>query len=99
MRKLLTILIILNIATMAYALRASRPLTLTMPLTQDQLTQLNAYLNDIWNMQNGRFELDIVTTSKSGAKNGEVWIKKTGSTYYLEIKAGDAVRTSPAFTP
>lgn len=99
MRKLLIVLIVLNIATMAYALRASRPLTLTMPLTQDQLTQLNVYLNDIWNMQSGRFELDIVTTSKSGAKNGEIWIKNTGGTYYLEVKAGGAVRTSPAFTP
>lgn len=99
MKKFLIILIVLNIATMAYALRASRPFTLTMPLTQDQLTQLNNYLNDIWNMQGGRYEADIVTTSKSGAKNGEIWIKKTGATYYLEFKAGDAVRTSPAFTP
>lgn len=99
MKKILIILIILNIATVGYCLRASRPFTLTMPLTQDQLTQLNNYLNDIWNMQSGRFELDIVSTSKSGAKNGEIWIKKTGSTYYLEFKAGDAVRTSPAFTP
>ena len=99
MKKFVIALLILNIATIGYALRASRPPVLTMPLTQDQLTQLNVYLNDLWNMQNGRFELDIVTTSKSGAKNGEIWIKKTGATYYLEFKAGDAVRTSPAFTP
>ena len=99
MRKIVIAFVILNIATIGYALRASRPPVLTMPLTQDQLTQLNVYLNDLWYMQTGRIELDIVTTSKSGARNGEVWIKNTAGTYYLEFKAGDAVRTSPAFTP
>ena len=99
MKKLLIILIILSFASLGYGLRVFRPPVLTIPLTQDQLNQLNTYLTDIWNIQNGRFELDIVTTSKSSAKNGELWIKKTGSTYYLEFKAGDAVRTSPAFTP
>lgn len=99
MRKVIVMLVIMNIATLGYALRVARPPTLTMPLTQDQLTQMNNYMEDIWDMQNGRFELDIVTTSKNSAKNGEIWIKKTGSTYYLEFRAGDAVRTSPAFTP
>lgn len=99
MRKALILLVILNIGTIAYALRVSRPPVLTMPISQEQLNQLNTYLSDLWNVQNGRIDLDIVTTSKSAAKNGEVWIKKTGSTYYLEFKAGDAVRTSGAFTP
>src|SRR3990167_303708 len=99
MKKIVIALIILNLATFGYALRASRPPVLTMPLTQDQLTQLNVYLNDLWYMQTGRIEIDIVSSSKTNAKNGEVWIKKTGATYYLEFKAGDAVRTSPAFTP
>ena len=99
MKKIVIVLIIMNIATIGYALRASRPPVLTMPLTQDQLTQLNVYLNDLWYMQTGRIELDITTSSKTNAKNGEVWIKNTAGTYYLEFKAGDAVRTSPAFTP
>jgi len=93
MKKIIIALVILNIATIGYALRASRPPVLTMPLTQDQLTQLNVYLNDLWNMQNGRFELDVVTSTKSSAKNGEIWVFNDSGTYKLQFKAGGSVRT------
>ena len=98
MRKILIILVVLNIATMGYALRVSRPLALTMPITQDQLNQLNVYLSDIWNIQNGRVEFDIVTTSKTGAKEGEIWIYNNAGTYSIQTKAGGVVR-SAALTP
>ena len=93
MRKIVIAFVILNIATIGYALRASRPPVLTMPLTQDQLTQLNVYLNDLWYMQTGRIELDVVTSTKSNAKNGEIWIFNDAGTYKLQFKAGGSVRT------
>jgi hypothetical protein len=88
---ILIILALLLIGTSAFALRASRPLVLTFPLTVDQISQLNRYLEDIWMVQQGRFELDVVTTTKTNAKNGEIWILKSGSNYTLQVKAGGSV--------
>jgi anti-sigma-K factor RskA len=88
-----TCLVSLLITTSVYALRIQRPLVLTYPLTQDQVSQLNKFLEEIWLLQQGRFELDIVTTTKSNAKNGEIWIFNDGGTYKLAFKAGGAVRT------
>ena len=88
-----TILLVLLTGMNAWALRASRPLMLSYPVNQDQISQLNKYLEDIWNMQSGRFELDIVTTSKSSSKNGEIWIYNNAGTYSIQVKAGDVVRS------
>lgn len=77
----------------AWSLRVAFPPTLSNPVTDDQLATLNRYLKDLWDMQSGRFELDVVTTSKSAAKNGEIWIFNDGGTYKLQFKAGGAVRT------
>lgn len=76
--------------TNVYALRVSKPVTLSNPITDDQLNQLNKFLEEIWLVQNGRQEIDVVTTSKVNARNGEMWIL-TGSTVKLEFKAGGNV--------
>ena len=76
-----------------YALRATRPPSLKSPITQDQVSELNRYLEEMWNMQYGRYEADIVTTSKSSAKNGEIWLIQTGSTVRLQFKGADHVFT------
>ncbi len=86
------------LASTAWGLRVPYPPTLSSPITDDQLSTLNKNMKDMWDMQSGRFELDIVTTTKTRARNGEIWILLSGGTYYLQVKAGDAVR-SVALTP
>jgi hypothetical protein len=93
MKKVIIFLVLLNLATVGYALRITRPPTMTLPITPDQVSQLNRYMEQVWNIQNGRISLDIVTSAKSGATEGEMWILKNGAVYSLQYKAGDQVRT------
>ena len=92
-RKAFIIITVLLIATNVYALRTLRPLILSSPMTEEQISQLNEFLESVFLMQQGRYELDIVTTTKTNAKNGEMWILNDSGTYKLEFKAGDDVRT------
>jgi len=93
-RRNLICLVIILMATNVFALRVSRPPVLSNPIEEDQISQLNKFLEDMWLMQYGRFELDIVTTTKTDAKNGEIWILNAGGdSYKLQYKAGDAVHT------
>jgi len=94
---ILTCLACLFISTTVYALRIQRPLVLTYPITEEQVSQLNKFLEEVWLVQQGRVELDI-GASKSKAKNGEMWIYKNGSTYTLQVMAGGTVR-SATLTP
>lgn len=82
----------------AWSLRIPLPPTLSNPLDEGQIASLNKYLKDIWDIQNGRIELDIVTTSKSAAKEGEIWIYNNSGSYSIQVKAGGVVR-STALTP
>lgn len=94
------ILFLCMFGTTVWALRVPFPPTLANPITDDQVATLNRYMKDLWDMQSGRFELDVVTTSKSAAKNGEIWVYQNvgAGTYYLQTKAGGTVR-SVALTP
>jgi len=92
-RLLWTVLIIL-LATNAFGLRASKPIALKYPITEEQITQLNDFLQDIWYMQNGRAELDVVTSPKTNANNGEVWMIMTGGNVRLQFKANNQVYTT-----
>lgn len=76
----------------SYALRVSKPLTLTYPITAEQVSQLNKYLEEIWLIQNGRFEIDV-TSSKANAKNGEFWINSSNNK--LEWKSNGTVYSTP----
>jgi len=87
------VIVMLFFATEICAFRMSRPPTLSHPIDQEQVNQLNASLEDIFNLTNGKFNLDIVTTTKTDAMNGDIWIRNNAGTYLLEFKAGDAVRT------
>lgn len=86
-------LFIITLAHQVYAYRIPRPPILRLPLTQDQISKLNDTLEDIWNLQNGEFNLDIVTSSKTNAANGDIWILNDSGTYKLEFKAGGSVHT------
>lgn len=93
--KFLAVIIVLLIATNIYAYRISRPVTLKYPITEEQVSQLNKYLEELWLIQNGRQELDVVTTTKSSAKEGEIWIILTGATSQIQWKAGGDVHHTP----
>jgi len=85
---LLTFLFITDI----YAIRVSRPPKLSKKLAPNEISQLNDYLESIWNLQNGEFNFDIVTSSKTNADNGDLWIK-TPQLAEIQYKAGDIIYT------
>ena len=87
MNKFLVFLVLVLIAGNVYALRINRPPVLSFPINENQISQLNRYLEDIWNIQNGRFELDVVTTSQPNRKNGEIYILQTGVASRIQYKA------------
>ena len=93
--RLLLTLVFFVLSHNCFALRVSQPPSLSVPVEEDQTSSLNKYLKDIWDIQNGRFEMDIVTDTKTNAKNGEFWIfNNVGmGSYNVQFKAGDAVRT------
>ena len=93
MRKLLIILVILCVAVTANAFRISRPDTYSLPWTQNTINRLNTDLESIWNLQNGEFNFDIQTTTKSGAGNGDMWFIQTGNIIRLQFKANGHIFT------
>lgn len=93
MKKFLIAIGIVLCATTAFALRVSRPLVLSHPITAEQVSQLNRFLEDVWNIQKGLFEFDVVTTSKANAKNGEIWFLQTGDVVRIQYKGAGHVFT------
>ena len=89
----LTFLLIICNASSVFGLRASAPPNLTHPITEGQITQLNKYLDDVWDITNGRIELNIYTTAPTDAKNGEVWLNSTSN--QIQFKIGGTVYSAP----
>ena len=85
-RILLYVFSILLISSLVYGYRISRPVTFTYPLDKEQVSKLNNYLEDIWTLQNGRFNFDVVTTTKSNADAGTIWFIQTGNVVRLHTK-------------
>lgn len=85
--------IVVFLGGVAWGYRIPRPPTFTLPWTAAQVNQLNAVLQNLWKLQNGEFNLDIVTTSKTNAGNGDFWIVQTGATCYFQYKANNTVFT------
>src|SRR3990167_9344521 len=78
-------------AGVAWSFRIARPPVFTLPWTDSQMTQLNDYHASLWNLQNGEFNLDVVTTPKTGAQNGDIWILMTGITSTIQWKSNNIV--------
>lgn len=93
--KLIITALICLISVNAHALRVQQPPILNEPLKEDQISTLNKYLKDVWDLLNGRYEFDITTSPKTSAKNGEMWVYNNvgAGTYQLQFRAGNAVRT------
>lgn len=96
MRTAWLILAFALISTSVLAFRMERPITLTYPLDTRQVRKLNDTLQLMWDIQNGRQNFDVVTTSKTAADNGDLWIIQTANIAYIQIKSNDHVYT---FTP
>ena len=74
MRWIYVSLICLLLASPVEARRISRPDVYKLPWSDEQITNLNNIQEDIFQMQKGRYESDIVSTTKSSPNNGEMWI-------------------------
>ena len=86
-------ILILLTATTVLAFRIPRPLLLSHPLDQQQINQLNDTLENIWNLQNGEFNLDVVDTPKTNADVGDIWLVQTGAVVRLQYKGTGHVFT------
>jgi len=86
-------LILLLLTSPSEARRISRPDTFKLPWSEEQVTNISNTLEDIFLMQKGRYEMDIVTTPKTDANNGEMWLLITGSTVYIQFKGADHIFT------
>jgi len=93
-RKALIICLIILVTTVAYAYRIARPPTISLPMTKGQVSQLNDYLYRIWELQQGEYNLDVVTTAKTSADVGDIWLVQTGVTVRIQYKG----RTGHIFT-
>lgn len=54
----------------AWPFRTSKPPTLT-DLNPSQITELNVFLERVWNLTNGRYSVDSVTTNPDGSRRGD----------------------------
>lgn len=91
-----TIVLIIFLIHLVYtseAYRVPRPHVFSHPLDQEQIVQLNNTLGDLWNLTNGRFNLDIVTVSKTNASPGDIWLIQTGTTVKIQFRGIDRVFT------
>ena len=95
-RFLLVIMFITFGISVVYGFRVNRPPLLNHPLDQEQINKLNSFLQDIWNLQNGEFNLDIVTSTKTNAKNGDIWFIQTGNNVRIQYKAANHIYTVTA---
>ncbi len=71
-KRIIIILVILLIPTSIYAYRTSRPVKFTDLTKPDQITQLNDIITELWNITNGRYNLNITTTDPNGNTKGDV---------------------------
>ena len=86
------IILVLLFAGVCFAYRFHKPFTFQLPWTTGQMANLNTLADDVWNLQQGLYEADIVTTPKTNANNGEFWIlDNEDTTINWQVKALDAV--------
>jgi hypothetical protein len=74
-----------------HAFRIAKPYSFT--LHQDQLNLMNKSFEDIWNLSNGEFNFDIVSTTKGSPNNGDAWIFNDGGVYKWQYRANGTTHT------
>ncbi len=86
MKKLLILILMLLMSQSAIAWRMNKPLTLTHPMDERQVRRLNDVLNDLWNITNGRINLNIVTTTPTTVDNGDIWLFDDSGTMKIQAR-------------
>lgn len=91
----------LLISGISYAYRAPKPQRITA-FDENNLVVINEVLENLWNVSNGRFSLDIVTSNPDGSKKGDIGdmlLFNNSGTYYLAINTtGAKIWRSTALT-
>src|SRR3990167_5303781 len=62
--------LVLLIPSLAWAMRSKKPQTFTNLQDTNQLTELNTTLADLWNITNGRYTLENITTNPQDTRKG-----------------------------
>jgi len=76
----------------SYAYRIPKPQRITA-FDQNGLVILNEVLDNLWNVTNGRYSLNITTTNPDGSlqgNGGDMVLYNSSGTYYLEINTTGA---------
>lgn len=94
MRKfiILTLLILISGSTLVYAYRIPKPQRI-IDFDQNGLVILNETLEQLWDLTNGRYNLNTVTTNPDGTlsgKGGDMVLYNASGTYYLAINTTGA---------
>jgi hypothetical protein len=92
---ILLLLVTFALCINSYALRIQRPRHFTYPMTESDVTELNSALEQLFLMQQGRFELDKVSAAKSAANTGEIWVRQTGTDNFFEVMIDGTVYSIP----
>ena len=93
MRKLIASLIIIgsicSVISIAYCYRISKPARITA-FDDNNLVTVNQNFERLWDITNGRYSLNIVTTNPDGSRGdvGDMVLLNSTGTYYLEICTG-----------
>lgn len=93
MKRWIFVSLILLSAGTVWALRIPGPGQFRLPWTEDQIIELNNILIQMREVLEGRYEGDIVSTTKTNSKEGESWFIQTGSTVRIQYKAADQIFT------
>ena len=83
----------LLVTGISYAYRTPKPQRIT-DFDQNGLVILNENLEQLWNVTNGRYSLNITTTNPDGSlsgNGGDMVLLNDSGTYYLEICVGGTV--------
>ena len=93
MKRFITGLIIgLCLTGISYGYRISKPQRIT-DFDQRGLVVVNENFERLWDVTNGRYQLDITTTNPDGNTNGDVGdviMLNNSGTYYLEVNTTGA---------
>lgn len=70
-RSVLIVLVVLGMAGPVFAMRSKRPATLTDLEDTNQLTELNTALSNAWEITNGRYTLENLSSDPNGSRKGQ----------------------------
>jgi len=82
----------LLVSGISYAYRTPKPQRIT-DFNQNGLVILNENLEQLWNVTNGRYNLNITTNNPDGSlqgNGGDMVLFNNSGTYYLEINTTGA---------